>query len=134
MAEPASKVFLTQDFCDNWYMCYMISSRFRLAIVKIDFSSNNINFGIATSISAKDAISIPVSNWCWWFGILDIETNTFQQPHMLAILEHNGNVCLYSGLTVVGKLHVGGTLAPHTPSPFVRRHMHNFTSYSPFPR
>ncbi|KAJ8981786.1 hypothetical protein NQ317_014802 [Molorchus minor] len=110
----ASKVFLTDDLVGCWYLCYMLNSRCQLSVVKIDFSNPaSINFGILTSISAKDAIPIP-------------------HLHMLAILEHNGNITLYSGLTVVGKLHIGGTLAQHTPSPFVRRSMHN--NYSPFPR
>lgn len=52
--------------------------------------------------------------------------------HTLAILEHNGNVSIYSGLTQVGKLHIGGTLVQHTPSPYVRRQFAQFTS--PFPR
>lgn len=52
---------------------------------------------------------------------------------MMAILEHNENVTLYSGLNIVGKIHIGGTLAQHTPSPFLRRKMQNF-NYSPFPR
>lgn len=51
---------------------------------------------------------------------------------MLAVLEPNGNVSLYSGLTPVGKLHIGGTLAQHTPSPYVRRNLQQF--YSPYPR
>lgn len=51
---------------------------------------------------------------------------------MLAILEHSGNVVLYSGLNVVGKLHIGGVLPQHIPSPNV---MQNFKQFnSPFPR
>lgn len=56
-----------------------------------------------------------------------------KQLHMLAILDHNGNVNLYSGLNVVGKIHIGGTLAQHVPSPYFRRKMQNI-NYSPFPR
>lgn len=55
-----------------------------------------------------------------------------QHLHMTAILEHSGNIVLYSGLTVIGKLHIGGILAQHTPSPFVRRNIPQFNS--PFPR
>ncbi|CAG9772745.1 unnamed protein product [Ceutorhynchus assimilis] len=107
---PASTVFLTEDIIGQWYLCYVLPSRFQLSIVKIDFSGPNIAFGLLTSISAKDAINVP-------------------HLHMLAILEHSGNVTLYSGLTMVGKLHIGGTLLQHTPSPLDRRHMS-----SPFPR
>lgn len=51
---------------------------------------------------------------------------------MLAILETSGSIVLYSGLTAVGKLHVGGVLAEHTPSPLIRRNIAQFNS--PFPR
>ncbi|KAJ8917136.1 hypothetical protein NQ315_012628 [Exocentrus adspersus] len=113
-AGAASKAFLVDDLVGQWYLCYLLTSKDQLCIVKIDFANpTNIMFGISTSISAKDAVALPLL-------------------HMLAILEHTGNVMLYSGLTVVGKLHVGGTLTQHTPSPHVRRYM-NF-SCSPFPR
>lgn len=51
---------------------------------------------------------------------------------MLAILESTGTILLYSGLCVVGKLHIGGVLAEHTVSPFIRRNIPQFNS--PFPR
>lgn len=83
-------------------------------MVQIDFANtSNIQFGISSSISAKDAIPIPAL-------------------HMLAILEHNGNISLYSGMNLVGKLHIGGTLVQHTPSPCVRRNLPQFNT--PFPR
>ncbi|KAJ8947313.1 hypothetical protein NQ318_004565, partial [Aromia moschata] len=113
-AGPASKVFLVDDLVGQWYLCYMLTSRCQLSIVKIDFSNpSNITFGLSTSVGAKDAVSI-------------------SHLHMLGVLEHNGNITLYSGLTVVGKLHIGGTLTQHTPSPFIRRNMHS--QFSPFPR
>ncbi|XP_019754293.2 anaphase-promoting complex subunit 1 [Dendroctonus ponderosae] len=108
---PATTVFLTEDFVGQWYLCYVLPSRFQLSIVKIDFSGSHISFGVLTSISAKDAIELP-------------------QLHMLAILEHNGNVTLYSGLTMVGKLHINGTLLQHTPMPPAGRQ----NEVSPFPR
>ncbi|RZC33842.1 anaphase-promoting complex subunit 1, partial [Asbolus verrucosus] len=114
MSGAASKVFLCDDLTDQWYLCYILSARCLLSMVRIDFSDcSNFNFGIINSISAKDAVPIPTS-------------------HMLAILEHNGNVSLFSGLTPVGKLHIGGTLVQHTPSPYVRRNLSQFNS--PFPR
>lgn len=63
LAGPATKVFLSEDFSGQWYLCYILLSRFQLSIVKIDFTSNypNISFGMLTSISAKDAVPIPVS-------------------------------------------------------------------------
>nr|CAH7720171.1 unnamed protein product [Callosobruchus chinensis] len=113
VAGPASKVFLVDDFMGQKYMCYIVDSRCQLSMVKIDVSSS-ISFGMLTSISAKDAVPIP-------------------NLHMLAILEHNGNVALYSGLTVVGKLYIAGTLVQHMPSPYVMRNVQQFNN-SPFPR
>ncbi|KAG5893112.1 hypothetical protein JTB14_019316 [Gonioctena quinquepunctata] len=113
-AAPASKVFFIDDLIGQCYLCYVLTSRNQLSIVKVDISGTNIVFGMSTSISAKDAVPIP-------------------QLHMLAILEHNGNVSLYSGLMILGKLHIGGTLAQHTPSPYLRRKTPQF-NYSPFPR
>lgn len=98
----------------RWYLCYLVPSRSQLSIVKFDYSNNSddIVFGKMMNISAKDAVTIP-------------------HLHMLAILEHTSNVVLYSGLTVIGKLHIGGALAQHVPSPFaVKKKFFN----SPFPR
>lgn len=59
---PATKVFLIDDIIGQWFLCYVIPSTQQLNVVKIDFSHPyNITFGIQTSISAKDAIPIPVS-------------------------------------------------------------------------
>ncbi|XP_044258257.1 anaphase-promoting complex subunit 1 [Tribolium madens] len=114
ISSSASKVFLCDDLTHQWYLCYILPVKCQLCLVQIDFSDpNNIRFGMMNSISAKDAVPIPVC-------------------HMLAVLEQNGNVSLYSGLTLVGKLHIGGTLVQHTPSPYVRRNLAQFNS--PFPR
>ncbi|XP_063911869.1 anaphase-promoting complex subunit 1 isoform X2 [Zophobas morio] len=113
-SSSASKVFLCDDFTDQWYLCYVLPIKCQLCMVQIDFSdASNIRFGMMNHISAKDAVPVPTIR-------------------VLAVLEHNGNVSLYSGLTLVGKLHIGGTLVQHTPSPYVRRNLSNFTS--PFPR
>lgn len=62
IAGPASKVFLIDDLVGQWYLCYILTSRCQLSIVKIDFSNpTNIVFGVLTSISAKDAVPLPVS-------------------------------------------------------------------------
>ncbi|CAG9837359.1 unnamed protein product [Diabrotica balteata] len=112
-AAGASKVFLMDDIMDQKYLCYILESRSQLSIVRVDIRNNDMKFGILTSISAKDAAPIP-------------------HLHMLAILEHSGNVSLYSGLNIIGKLHIGGTLAQHMPSPIVNRNILQVTS--PFPR
>ncbi|CAH1966637.1 unnamed protein product [Acanthoscelides obtectus] len=114
VAGPASRVFLVDDFMGQKYLCYIVDSRCQLSMVKIDVSCSNISFGMLTSIGAKDAVPIP-------------------NLHMFAILEHNGNVSLYSGLTVVGKLYIAGTLVQHMPSPYIMRNVQQFSS-SPYPR
>lgn len=96
------------------YLCYLVSSRLKLCIVKVDFTCmNSPSFGMLTSISAKDAE--PIEQLC-----------------MLAIMEHTGNIILYSGLMMVGKLHLDGVLAQHIPSPYILRHQHQYSS--PFPK
>lgn len=50
---------------------------------------------------------------------------------MVAILEHTGNVSLYSGMTLVGKLHLDGTLVKHTPTPYLRRYQTQLNSSLP---
>lgn len=52
---------------------------------------------------------------------------------MIAILEHNGNIQLYSGLATVGKLHLGNVLAQHIPSPYVLKQQYRQYA-SPFPK
>ncbi|CAH0559464.1 unnamed protein product [Brassicogethes aeneus] len=113
LAGPATKVFFSEDYTGQWYLCYILLARYQLSIVKVDFTSNSsqMSFGMLTSISAKDAVPIP-------------------HLHMLAILEHTGNVTLYSGLTAVGKLHLGGTLVEHTPSPYIRKNLDQFPKRS----
>ncbi|KAK4883598.1 hypothetical protein RN001_006917 [Aquatica leii] len=111
---PASKVFLIDDLVGRYYLCYLIPSRLQLSMVCVEMSSaNSLTFGLLTSVSAKDAVAVP-------------------HLHMLAILEHSGSIVLYSGLTVVGKLHVGGVLAQHVLSPCMVRSFPQFNS--PFPR
>lgn len=56
----ATTVFLSEDLVKQWYLCYILPARFQLSVVKVDFSGSNMVFGLLTSISAKDAINIPV--------------------------------------------------------------------------
>ncbi|XP_044756444.1 anaphase-promoting complex subunit 1 isoform X2 [Coccinella septempunctata] len=107
----ASKVFVCDDLAGQSYFCYV--SQLRLFMVKANFTNgSNFMFGASTSISAKDAVPIP-------------------HLHMLAILEHSGNVSLYSGMTLVGKLHLDGTLVKHTPTPYLRRFQTQLNSSFP---
>lgn len=59
---PATKVFLCDDLTGQNYLCYLLPSKQQLSMVKLDFSScENFIFGVFTSISAKDAVPVPVS-------------------------------------------------------------------------
>nr|XP_022911717.1 anaphase-promoting complex subunit 1 [Onthophagus taurus] len=109
----ASKAFITEDFTSQNYLCFMVPSKNQLYVVKIEISINNVIFGMSMSIGAKDAISIP-------------------SMHMYGILEHSGNVVLYSGLTMIGKLNIGGVLPQHISSPYVMENIRHLQS--PFPR
>ncbi|XP_018321370.1 anaphase-promoting complex subunit 1 isoform X3 [Agrilus planipennis] len=111
---PASKVFLISDLAGRQFLCYLISTLSQLIIIEMVASkSNYFNFNYVTSIPAKDADVIP-------------------HLHMVAVLDHNSNINLYSGTTLVGKLHIGGVLVQHSPSPYAMRSIPQFNS--PFPR
>lgn len=65
---PASKVFLGDDLTGQWYLYYLLPSKSVLSLVRFDFTNTNtFLFGIFTSISAKDAIAIPVSQFMCLF-------------------------------------------------------------------
>lgn len=64
MSCPATKVFLSADLTNQWYLCYILPIRFQLCLVQIDFSDpDNIRLGSTSTITAKDAVPIPVSNY-----------------------------------------------------------------------
>lgn len=58
---PATKVFLIDDLVERWYLCYLVPPKSQLFLVCVDFSNTNMpSFGMLTSISAVDAVPIPV--------------------------------------------------------------------------
>lgn len=57
----ATKVFICDDFVGQNYLCYLQPSKFQLSLVKADFSCEIYTFGMLTSISALDAVPVPVS-------------------------------------------------------------------------
>lgn len=62
---PASNVFLCDDLTGQNYLCYLLPSKQQLSMVKLDFSScENFIFGVFTSVSAKDAVPVPVGYNC----------------------------------------------------------------------
>ncbi|XP_060727920.1 anaphase-promoting complex subunit 1 isoform X2 [Tachysurus vachellii] len=91
----ASKVFITSDLCENRYLCFLVESHQQLRCVKFLESNetSQLIFASVTSIPAKDAAPLA-----------DIDA--------LLVLENNGSLVLYTGVTQVSKVFVPGLLSP----------------------
>ncbi|KAI5108590.1 anaphase-promoting complex subunit 1 isoform X2, partial [Silurus meridionalis] len=91
----ASKVFITSDLCENRYLCFLVESHQQLRCVKFLESNetSQLIFASVTSIPAKDAAPLE-----------DIDA--------LLILETNGSLVLYTGVTRVSRVFVPGLLSP----------------------
>ncbi|XP_011601409.2 anaphase-promoting complex subunit 1 [Takifugu rubripes] len=87
----ASKVFLTSDFCENRYLCFLVESHQHLRCVKFIESNDTSQFIFAsvTTIPAKDA-------------------EPLQTIDAMLILEACGSLVLYTGITRVSKVFVSG--------------------------
>lgn len=61
--EHASRVFITTDLTGQVYFCYLISSQCSLFLVRLERSNDadRMILGMVTTMSAKDAINLPVS-------------------------------------------------------------------------
>uniref|UniRef100_A0A8C9U516 Anaphase-promoting complex subunit 1 n=1 Tax=Scleropages formosus TaxID=113540 RepID=A0A8C9U516_SCLFO len=91
----ASKVFITTDLCENKFLCFLVESHQQLRCVKF-FESNDpsqLIFVAATTLPAKDAA--PLEN-----------------NDAMLVLEANGSLVLYTGVSRVSKVFVSGLLAP----------------------
>lgn len=92
--EIATKGFLHTDFIGQNYLCFLLPKSFKLNLLLIERRKNSLQmpiFGSVSTVSAKDAVSLPKMN-------------------MIVALEPCGMLMLYSGCVVVGKIHVGGIL------------------------
>uniref|UniRef100_A0A4W4HBL4 Anaphase-promoting complex subunit 1 n=1 Tax=Electrophorus electricus TaxID=8005 RepID=A0A4W4HBL4_ELEEL len=89
----ASKVFITSDLCESRYLCFLVESHQQLRCVKFLESNetSQLIFTSVTSIPAKDAVPLE--------GI-----------DALLVLESNGSLVLYTGITRVSKVFVPGLL------------------------
>ena len=56
-------MFLTTDLIGQTYFCYLIQSQCRLCLVRLEKSNDpeQVILGMVTTITAKDAINLPVS-------------------------------------------------------------------------
>ncbi|XP_036402941.1 anaphase-promoting complex subunit 1 [Megalops cyprinoides] len=91
----ASKVFITSDLCETKLLCFLVESHQQLRCVKF-IESNDLSqliFLSVTTIPAKDAA--PLEN-------IDA----------MLVLEANGSLVLYTGVSRVSKVFVPGLLSP----------------------
>lgn len=104
----AVKAFLHCDHIGQHYLCYLLTGSARqLHVARLerphsignDNTEKQIVVGVASTLSAKDAINIPSLN-------------------LIALIELSGNIVLYSGLYVIGKVHIGGVLSGLINSPY----------------
>lgn len=103
----AQKAFLHVDHTGQNFLCYLVSNYLmqQLHVVKLEqpYSTNSskkhLIVGVFSTIPAKDAVVLPTLN-------------------MMAIIDLSGNIVLHSGLTAIGKLHIGGILTALITSPY----------------
>lgn len=95
MSSQASKVFLTSDLCENYYLCFLVESHQQLRCVKFIESNDTsqLIFASVTTIAAKDA-------------------EPLQNIDAMLVLEACGSLVLYTGITRVSKVFVPGLLSP----------------------
>ncbi|XP_063048013.1 anaphase-promoting complex subunit 1 isoform X2 [Engraulis encrasicolus] len=95
MSCQASKVFITSDLCENRYLCFLVESHQELRCVKFLESnhSSQLLFASLSTIPAKDAAPL-------------------EDRGCMLVLEANGSVVLYTGITRVSKVFVPGLLSP----------------------
>ncbi|XP_012223687.1 anaphase-promoting complex subunit 1 isoform X2 [Linepithema humile] len=112
----ASKVLLTSDFVGQNYLGYLIPNRSQLFLVRLEKTNKQqqIIFGMVTTITAKDVVSLP-------------------NLQMIAIVDLSNGITLYTGITCVGKLHISGILSNFTGSSYFLSN-NNPKLGSPFPK
>ncbi|KAL7307917.1 hypothetical protein TKK_0000010 [Trichogramma kaykai] len=115
--EHASRVFLTTDLIGQVYFCYVLTNQYRLCLVRLEKSHDpgRIILGMVTTITAKDAINLPKLN-------------------MMAVMELNGNITIYSGSSYVGKLHIPSVLPSIVGPSFALPHFYDREIMSPYPK
>ncbi|XP_008202865.1 anaphase-promoting complex subunit 1 [Nasonia vitripennis] len=116
-ADHASRVFLTTDLIGQTYLCYLIQNQYRLYLVRLEKSNepNQIIMGMVNTITAKDAISLPKLN-------------------MMAVMESNGNIIIYSGTSFIGKLHIPNVVPNIVGNNYVLSSVYGRDFLSPYPR
>ncbi|PVD25604.1 hypothetical protein C0Q70_13262 [Pomacea canaliculata] len=85
----ASKVFLSEDFCGQWYLCFMVPYRNQLRCVKFEESNDlsQLIFGTVTILPARDACPV-------------------ESIGLIVVLETSGLITVYTGTTKISHLHI----------------------------
>lgn len=91
----ASHSFLHTDLVGRHYMCFMLARSGRLQVVRLHGPDRVHKKGLVASIPARDAVVL-------------------QRMHLMAVLDLGGTLLLYSGCSLIGKVHVGGVLSSNT--------------------
>lgn len=92
----ASKVFLSTDFMEQEYLCFLLPQEQQLKMIRLIQSGSEekpLIFGTSSSISAKDAESLS-----------DLK--------MIIVQESNGQLSLYSGISKVSNVHLPSIIGP----------------------
>ncbi|KAF7995485.1 hypothetical protein HCN44_006592 [Aphidius gifuensis] len=118
--DKAKKVFLTSDMVGQSYLCYLITNRTQLYLVRIEKTNKKqkLIFGMITTIIAKDAVTLPSLN-------------------MIAILDLTNSVTLYSGINCIGKINITSILSTtidNNINYFKTSSNNKHLNLSPFPR
>lgn len=90
-----TKVFITSDLCETRYLCFLVESHMELRCVKFVEGSHQsqLHFSSVSTIPAKDAAAL-------------------EDRGCMLVLEMNGSLVLYTGVTRVSKVFVPGLLSP----------------------
>lgn len=116
----AFKCFLHIDHTGQEYLCYLVhgvtgpmlnSIRLQNSNSQGNANKSRLIVGVVSTTKARDAVSL-------------------DHLKMLAVIDESGNIILYSGICIIGKVHIGGVLAGLVSSPYNK----SSVFHSPFPR
>lgn len=111
----ATRAFIHTDLVGQTFLCYLLARSCRLQMVRLTgYGTSEVQLStLASTLGAKDAVSL----------------NRLQ---MIAVLDPNGSLILYTGTVLISKVHITPLMAP-TPSPVpVPPHKKNASSSSSF--
>ncbi|KDR08910.1 hypothetical protein L798_00564, partial [Zootermopsis nevadensis] len=113
---PTKRVFLSSDLVGQTYLYYLVPTLGQLFCARLEKANKEqkLIFGVVNNITAKDAAPLPHLN-------------------MIATVDLSGGIVLYSGINLVGKVHVAGIPSALTTSSYLSLNLGSQFA-SPFPR